>query len=112
MRNIFIKNELHITKNKYNKIIEKHPEIKDILNEDFQKIINNTFATCAYDKDGLYNFMSIIDSKYIIYSISTNNFYIEVATVFFGNKRILKKCLKSSKYFNEKCKIRLSEYLN
>ena len=33
MRNIFNTQELYITKNKYNKIIDKHSEVKDILDD-------------------------------------------------------------------------------
>ena len=105
MRNIFTKKELYITKNKYNKIIKKHFEVKSIINDNFQKIINNTFATCEYEEDGLYNFISIIDNKYIIFAISSNNFHIEVATLFYAKKRLLRKCIKSVKFFNEKTPI-------
>jgi len=112
MRNVFSKKELHITKNKYNKIAEKHPEVKTILNDNFQIIINNTFATCEYGEDGLYNFISIMDDKYIIFAISSNNFHTEVATLFYAKKRLLRKCVKSVKFFNEKAKIDFIEYLN
>ena len=112
MRNIFTKKELNITKNKYNKIIEKHPEVKYILNDNFQEVINNTFATCEYGEDGLYNFISIVDDKYIIFAISSNNFHVEVATLFYAKKRLLKKCIKSIKFFNVKDKIDFMEYLN
>jgi len=58
----------------------------------FQDILNNTFATCDYNKEGLYNFISIVDNKYIIFS---NNFHIEIATLFYAKKRLLKKCIES-----------------
>ena len=79
-----------------------------------QDMINNTFATCDYGENGLYNFISYctVTDKYIIFSISTNNFYTEIATLFYVNKRILRKCSKSIKYFNERNKSDFLEYLN
>jgi len=111
IRNIFSKQELYITKNKYNKVLQKHPEIQDILHNNFQIVLDNTFATCNYDKDGLYNFISHYEDKYIIFSISTNNFYTEVATIFYANKRILKKCSNSIKFINENHKEKFVEFI-
>ena len=112
MRNIFIKNEIHITKNKYNKILEKHNEVKPLIIDNFQEVINNTFATCEYNQKGLYNFISIVEGKYIIYAISSNNYYVEVATLFYAKKRLLRKCFETIKFFNENNKSNLEKYLN
>jgi len=110
-RNVFRKNALYITKHKYNKIIIKHQEIKPILINNFQHLINNTFASCEYNKNGLYNFISIVDNKYIIYAISSNNFYTEIATCFYAKKNLLKKCNATIIFFNEKDKKDFFEYL-
>ena len=112
MRNIFTKNQIHITKNKYNKILNKHNEVKVVLTDNFQDVIDNTFATCEYSQEGLYNFISIVNDKYIIYSISSNHYYTEVATLFYAKKRLLKKCFETITFFNEKKKKDLVDYLN
>ena len=97
------KKELYITKLKIKKIASKHPEIVHFIKEhNFQTIINNTIAKCDYDKEGVYNLLSCVDDRYILYSVSTNNFYLESGTLFYTSKRQLKKCQKSIKFFRKK----------
>ena len=104
LRNISSKKELYITKLKVKKITNKHSEIVHFITQhNFQVIINNTIAKCDYDQEGIYNLLAKIDEKYILYSISTNNHYIEVGTLFYTSKRQLKKCAKSAKFFSKKC---------
>ena len=103
IRNIFDKKDLYITKNKYKKIVKKHPDITKYLNNNnFQVIVDNTFASCEYDVYGLYNFISKVDNRYIIYSISINNYFTEISTVFYASKRVLRKCSNSIKFLNKK----------
>lgn len=108
IRNIFKDKSIYITKNKLKKISQKHPEILVYLNGNFQIVINNTFASCDYDEYGLYNFISKVDDRYILYSISSNNFYVEISTMFFASKRVLRKCNQSIKFLDKKYK---SEFL-
>ena len=102
-RNTLIKKELYITKLKVKKIANKHPEIVHfIMKHDFQTIIDNTIARCDYNKEGIYNLLSIVDGKYILYSVSINNFYLVGGTLFYTSKRQLKKCQSSIKFFSKK----------
>ena len=100
LKYLHIKNKkLYITKTKYKKIKIKHNElIHYIDNNTFQIIIDNTFAVYKY-QDNIYNFVSIVDKKYILYPISINNFYNEIGTLFFTSK---KKLLKENLYFLNK----------
>jgi len=111
-KNIINQKELYITKFKVKKIRNKHPEIVAyILENNFQTIIDNTIASCYYGEDGVYNLLSIVDNKYILYSISINNFYVETGTLFYTSKRQLKKCESSMKFFNQQAKIDLEKHL-
>ena len=111
-RNIIKNKSLYITKFKVKKIQNKHPEIVPyILNNDFQIIIDNTIATCDYNVDGIYNLLSLVNNRYILYSVSINNFYTEGGTLFYTSKRQLKKCQDSVKFFNLDSKIKFEKYL-
>ena len=103
LRNTSSKKELYITKLKVKKITSKHPEIVHFITQhNFQTIIDNTIAKCDYDQEGIYNLLAKVDEKYILYSISTNNYYLEGGTLFYTSKRQLKKCTKSIKFFSKK----------
>lgn len=111
-KNIITQKELYITKFKVKKIQNKHPEIvHHILDNNFQTIIDNTLASCHYEKDGMYNLLSQVENKYILYSISVNNFYVEGGTLFYTSKRQLRKCKSSMKFFNKKAKVDIEKYL-
>lgn len=111
-KNIIKQKELYITKFKVKKIKNKHPEIAHyILDNNFQTIIDNTIASCHYNKDGIYNLLSIVNNRYILYSISVNNFYVEGGTIFYTSKRQLKKCESTMKFFNKQAKIDLEKHL-
>ena len=111
-KNIITQRELYITKFKVKKIKNKHPEIVPyILENKFQEIIDNTIATCEYSEIGIYNFLANIDNRYILYSVSINNFYVEGGTLFYTSKRQLKKCKSSVKFFNKKFESDFEEYL-
>jgi len=102
-RNTLLKKELYITKLKVKKIANKHPEIIHFITQhNFQIIIDNTIARCDYNQEGIYNLLAHVDEKYILYSVSINNFYLEGGTLFYTSKRQLRKCLKSIKFFNKK----------
>ena len=104
-RNTLLKKELYITKLKVKKIANKHPEIVSFITKhNFQIIINNTIARCEYNKDGIYNLLSFVDGRYILYSVSINNFYLEGGTLFYTSKRQLKKCSGSINFFNKRYK--------
>lgn len=102
-RNQFLKSELYMTKLKVKKISQKHPEIAHfIIQNNFQIVLDNTIARCEYEQKGIYNLLATVDQKYILYSISNNNFYLEAGTIFYTSKRQLKKCSNSIKFFNKK----------
>ena len=102
-RNDLSKKELYITKFKVKKISKKHPEIIHfILQHNFQLIIDSTIAKCDYNQEGIYNLLACVDNRYILYSVSINNFYLECGTLFYTSKRQLKKCQKSIKFFSKK----------
>ncbi len=102
-RNTLLKKELYITKLKVKKIANKHPEIVHFITQhNFQTIIDNTIARCDYNQEGIYNLLAYVDGRYILYSVSINNFYLEIGTLFYTSKRQLKKCSKSIKFFNKK----------
>ena len=102
-RNTLLKKELYITKLKVKKIANKHPEIVHFITQhNFQIIIDSTIARCDYTQDGIYNLLAYIDERYVLYSVSFNNFYVEVGTFFYTSKRQLKKCSKSMKFFHKK----------
>ena len=111
-KNIITQKELYITKFKVKKIKNKHPEIVPyILENRFQEIIDNTIATCEYSEVGIVNFLANIDNRYILYSVSINNFYVESGTLFYTSKRQLRKCKSSIKFFNSKFESDFEEYL-
>ena len=113
IRNVFKSKELYITKRKKNITSNKHPEIIHYIdNHNFQIVLDNTIATCNYEEDGLYNFISFIDNQYILYAISTNNYHNELGTAFIIKNRQMKKCIKSIKFFNEKSKKEFLDKIN
>ena len=104
-RNIFDDKNLYITKLKAKRIAKKHPEIIHyIYGHNFQLLLDNTIATCSYHEDGIYNFIALIGNKYILYSISHNNYYNELGTLFYIRKKQMLKCYETIKFFNEKYK--------
>lgn len=115
IRNKFDKKELYITKTKQNKIkIDHAPEYKYLNNQDFQQFLDNTVGYCLYQKQkNIYNFVSFVNEKYYIYSISTNNHYLEMGTFFRASAKRLKRCIKEDiKFFNERHNKKFDEYLN
>ncbi|RLA73644.1 MAG: hypothetical protein DRG78_22215 [Epsilonproteobacteria bacterium] len=115
IRNKFDNKDLYITKTKYNKIKIDHPiEHINLNNIDFQKFIDGTVGYCMYQKyQNIYNFVSIVDNNYHIYSISINNHYLEVATFFRASAKRLKKCIKEDiQFFSENNKSDFIKYIN
>ncbi|MEA3370231.1 MAG: hypothetical protein U9Q40_02700 [Campylobacterota bacterium] len=95
LRNTFVSKELYITKAKLKKIEVKHAKEASFLHKNhFQIIIDNTIGVCSYKHHGdIINFISIVDEKIYLYSISPTNFYIYLGTFFKSDKRkILKQC--------------------
>jgi len=115
IRNKFFRKELYVTKTKYNKIKIDHPDEHKHLNiNDFQKFIDTTIGYCLYQKhENIFNFVSLYNDNYYIYSISTNNHYLEMGTFFRASAKRLKKCIKEEiQFFNDNHKINFDEYLN
>jgi hypothetical protein len=115
IRNKFDNKDLYITKTKYNKIKIDHPiEYTNLNNIDFQKFIDGTIGYCMYHKyQNIYNFVSLVNKNYYLYSISTNNHYLEVGTFFRTSLKRLKKCTKEDiKFFSENSKLDFEKYIN
>jgi len=110
IRNRFNSKNLFLNKKKA-KILKQTriDESKYIYENNFQIILDNTLATCQYKENGLINFISKVENRYILYSISTNNYYNEVATIFFTSKRQLRKCQLTIDFFSDKFK---DDFLN
>jgi hypothetical protein len=104
LRNTFQSKELYITKAKLKKIEVKHPNETSFLhNNNFQIIVDNTIGICSYKHhDNIINFISVVDGKIYLYSISPNNFYVYLGTFFKSDKRkILKQCANNIEFLNE-----------
>ena len=115
IRNIFDgRINLYITKHKSLKIKKDHPKEYTQLLTDFQVIINNTVGYCLYQKQlNLYNFVSLYNGNYYIYSVSTNNHHLETGTFFKSSKTRLRKCKKEDiKFFSESQKDIFIKYIN
>lgn len=87
--------ELYITKAKLKKIEVKHEKEAFFLQgNSFQVIVDNTIGICSYKhNENIINFISIVNDKIYLYSISPTNFYIYLGTFFKSDKRkILKQC--------------------
>ena len=111
-RNLFNGNKLVISKKKSNKIRIGHPEqAKYIYNNEFQELLDLTFASCNYKQDGIRNFITFDDNEYLIYGISVNNYHNELSTIFKPSIRQLIKCKDSMKFFSEKSKRKFEEYI-
>lgn len=113
IRNRFDSKELYITKRKILLIEEKHPlEFIYIKTNQFQNILDCTIAKCDYTKDGeVLNFISYINETYVLYGIANNSYYTHLTTLFYPSNKQLKNCFTSMKFFNEKYKKDLEDYL-
>ncbi len=109
LRNTFVSKELYITKAKLKKIEVKHAKEASFLHKsNFQIVVDNTIGICSYKHDGdIINFISIVDEKIYLYSISPTNFYIYLGTFFKSDKRkVLKQCRYNIDFLNnEKRKV-------
>ena len=97
------------------KIEIDHPEEhKNLNSQDFQKFIDGTVGYCLYQKyDNIYNFVTLTDEKYYIYSISANNHYLEMGTFFRASAKRLKKCIKEDiQFINNNHKENFEKYIN
>ncbi len=111
-RNTFKENRLVISKKKLHKIKINHPnEAKYIDAFCFEEILENTIASCSYKEDGIYNFIVFIDGSYLLYGVSVNNFYNELATVFKPSVRQLRKCQSSMKFFSKDSQDTFEKYI-
>ena len=111
-RNIFEEKKVVISKKKLQKIKVNHPnEAKYIDAFRFEEILENTIASCSYKEDGIYNFIVFIDGSYLLYGVSVNNFYNELATVFKPSVRQLRKCQSSIKFFSKMSQDAFEKYV-
>jgi len=102
-RKRFREKKLVVSKKKSIKIKEDHPnEAKYIEENQFQKLLDSSIGSCSYKEDGVLNLITYIEDKYILFGISTNNFYNELTTVFKPSMRQLRRCKKSMIFFTKK----------
>lgn len=111
-RNLFNGTKLVVSKKKSIKIKEKHPlQARYILELQFQELLNTTIGTCDYKQKGIVNFITYNDNVYLIYGISTNQYYNELSTLFKPSIRQLIKCQKSIKFFSKEEKVIYEKYI-
>ena len=112
-RNIFMSKKLFIGNKKSNKIAIDHPNQSVYIQEhNFQTLLDNSIASCKYKENGIINFITFIDNEYLIFGISTNNFYNELSTVYKPSIRQLIKCKDTIKFFDNKYKLDFENYIN
>lgn len=85
--------ELYITDNKIKKIKLNNNRLNliDYLNkEDFSSLIDNVIYV-SYDKEeNIYNCLTKIDEKFVIFGIVSKNLRNEITTLFYTNERQIK----------------------
>jgi hypothetical protein len=88
----FETSELYITDNKIKKIKSNNRlNLIDYLNkEDFSSLIDNVIYV-SYDKEeNIYNCLTKIDEKFVIFGIVSKNLRNEITTLFYTNERQIK----------------------
>jgi hypothetical protein len=89
----FETSELYITDNKIKKIKSNNNRLNliDYLNkEDFCNLIDNVIYV-SYDKEeNIYNCLTKIDEKFVIFGIVSKNLRNEITTLFYTNERQIK----------------------
>ena len=114
-RNFYNKTNIYMSKRIQDKIKEKHYDvIKYCEYENFQKLMDNTIATCKYEKcDNTINYISYIENTFILYALKREKHHTSCNTIYKLKPRTLKKYYKdeSFKLFKKECKENIEEYL-
>jgi len=98
IRNTFEK-DVYITSLTAKKIGKKHSPLDKefIYNNNFQVVINNTIMIYFDEKDMIYNCLSKVDDKLLLYGMVSKNKKTEITTLFNTNPSQIKK-----KFLNNK----------
>ena len=112
-RNLFIHKKLFVSNKKSTKIANDHPnQAVYIQQHNFQILLDNCIASCLYKENGIINFITYINNEYLIFGISSNNYYNELSTIFKPSIRQLFKCKDTITFFSEKYKKDFESYIN
>ena len=96
-RNSFNKKEIIINKNKLNKIVKKRVYLKKYFNKkSFQEIVDNTVFVYYLEEDNIYNCLSFIENRYIIFGIVPRH-QNEITTLFYTNEKQISKKFRKDK---------------
>lgn len=97
----FETSELYITDNKIKKIKSNNNRLNliDYLNkEDFSSLIDDVIYV-SYEEENIYNCLTKIDEKFVIFGIVSKNLRNEITTLFYTNERQIKnKFLNKEKF--------------
>lgn len=88
----FETSELYITDNKIKKIKSNNNRLNliDYLNkEDFSSLIDDVIYV-SYEEENIYNCLTKIDEKFVIFGIVSKNLRNEITTLFYTNERQIK----------------------
>lgn len=89
----FETSELYITDNKIKKIKSNNNRLNliDYLNkEDFPSLIDNVIYVSYEKEENIYNCLTKIDEKFVIFGIVSKNVRNEITTLFYTNERQIK----------------------
>lgn len=98
----FETSELYITDNKIKKIKSNNNRLNliDYLNkEDFSSLIDDVIYVSYEEEENIYNCLTKIDEKFVIFGIVSKNLRNEITTLFYTNERQIKnKFLNKEKF--------------
>lgn len=89
----FETSELYITDNKIKKIKSNNNRLNliDYLNkEDFSSLIDDVIYVSYEEEENIYNCLTKIDEKFVIFGIVSKNLRNEITTLFYTNERQIK----------------------
>lgn len=89
----FETSELYITDNKIKKIKSNNNRLNliDYLNkEDFFSLIDDVIYVSYEEEENIYNCLTKIDEKFVIFGIVSKNLRNEITTLFYTNERQIK----------------------
>jgi hypothetical protein len=92
IRNTFSK-KVYMTDSTVKKIENKHHPLENefIYNHNFQEIIDNTIMICFDERKNIYNCLSKVNDKFLIYGIISKNKRSEISTLFYTKPNQIKK---------------------
>ena len=92
IRNKFISKKIFINDKVFKKIKNKHFDVVAYINEEkFLIVLENTICIYFDEDENIYNCLSKIEGKFIIYGIVPKNIRNDVTTLFYTNIKQIKK---------------------